>query len=131
MRWQPDHPPLNPNALGPLAPELVLVEYQGPRVYACRGRAGGLLFAYQCDEDGVVWRYTVVPCSDRQLARFVSGELTVAQMLSSRSGWVADIRDGADIESVWEVAPTALPDCYRPTSNPPQSLQQNQGGTQS
>ncbi|MBN9520974.1 hypothetical protein J0H58_21040 [bacterium] len=114
MKWQASHPPLDSEALGQLAPESVLVEYDGLRMFTCRDRSSRLLFAYQCDQEGDLWRYTVAPCSEKQLSRFIAGELTIVQMLSVPWGWVVDIRDGSDIESIWEVDPTALPDDYRP-----------------
>jgi len=113
--WVPNYPPLANDPLGPLTPEQVLVEYDGLRMFTSRDLSSRLLFAYQCDQEGKLWRYTVVPCSDRQLKLFEKGELTIVQMLTQPWGWVVNILDGSDVESIWGVDPTSLPDEYRPS----------------
>ena len=114
MIWTATNPQCDASVLGSLAPERVLVEYEGPRIFTCRNRDGMLLFVFQCDEDGDLWRYTVVPCSNRRLEQFISGMLTIVQMLAQPWGWVVDIRDGEVVEAAWEIDPITLPGEYRP-----------------
>lgn len=89
----------------------------GPRIFITRNSAGNLLFAYQCDQSSDLWRYLLVPCSDLRLAQFSEGKISIVQMLNQPWDWVADIRDGSDIESMWVVDPAVLPDDYRPQPN--------------
>ena len=117
MLWQPEHDTRNASELGAIAPERVLVEYDGIHVFTFRDLANKMLLAYHCDEDDAgVWRYTIVPCSETTLNRLIAGQQSIVSALAQSWGWIADISEG-EVKSLWEVDPTSLPDDYRPQPN--------------
>jgi hypothetical protein len=90
MLWEVKGRPLSPTFLGDVQPETVLFEYEGPRSFLARDPQGGLLFAHQCGESNDVWRYAVVPFSDRLAQALENGRLDLRGALDQPRIWIVD-----------------------------------------
>ncbi len=94
MLWKADGNELKPDYLGPLIPDRVLFEYEGPRSFLTRDSDGELLFAHQCGEVENTWRYAVVPFSDRLVEALEAGRLDLRTALDQPRLWLVDIGSG-------------------------------------
>ncbi len=116
MMWiPPSEPVVDRHRFPHFKPERIIVEYDGPRVFTLRDAHGGLCLAYQCDELDDLWRFTVVPTSDRLVEHFVVGRLSVAEMLDQPWGWLVDA-DNDGVRRAWAIDPFTLPQSYQPIS---------------
>ena len=96
-------------SLGPLTPEEVLYEFDGPRLFTARSPDGDLLLAYLCDADEARARFVVVPTDPSIVSQLQDGALPVRDALSRAPLWLVDLEPQGVVE-VLETAPADLPD---------------------
>ena len=89
--WTSKGKPVDAQPLGDLKPRTVLWEWEGPRLFTCVDAAGKLLLAHQCDEEGGLARFLVVPFSEELLKSVQTDELTIREALNHQRAWLATV----------------------------------------
>jgi hypothetical protein len=112
--WTPNTTEHDSSLLGDLAPEKILLEYEGPRMFTARDPGGKLLLVYQCDEEGVNWRYLVVPFTESRLEDLESGRASIVQALNQPRAWFVDVDVCENTRVVREADVALLPPNYLP-----------------
>lgn len=116
MLWEAKGSECSPESIGSMIPERVLFEYEGPRTFLSRDPDGELLLAHQCGESDAVWRYVVVPFSDRLVAEIEEGRLDLHAALDQPRLWIADIGSGGKVIRCVKSTLLAVPEKCLPRS---------------
>src|SRR5262245_28550919 len=72
-------------------PVKVLYDFDGPKIFTCKARSRDLFLAFQCDEEGEVTRFLVVPFSEDLERRLTEGKMNVRDALTRLPSWVFDL----------------------------------------
>jgi hypothetical protein len=96
-----------------IAPDSVLYDFDGPRIFTLKSKAG-LLLAYLCDEDENSSRFVLAPTSDRVVSDLESGNQSVRDALDQPWIWIADVDSTGKPTSITrsqinELPPECLP----------------------
>ena len=108
MMWTVDGSPVPPSWLA-LEPERVLYEFDGPKIFTCRGQMGELFLAYLCSEDQSAMRYLVVPFTDNLLRGLTAGDLPLQTALTQNRSWLFDVGNDWRPLRCWQIDGSRVP----------------------
>lgn len=100
-----------------LTPELVIDEYQGPRIFTLRSSDGDHLLAYQCGEDDEIDRYLIVPANDSLINNLLQNQISIREaLLKPVWAWIVDRSKDGRISNLLKIDTADLPDDALPYS---------------
>jgi hypothetical protein len=92
-----------------LEPVRVLYEYDGPRIFTCKGAAGNLLLAYLCSEDRTRRRFLLVPFDTGLEQQLPSGRIDLRSALTRSPTWIVDVGNDWRPLTMWAVVVNDVP----------------------
>ncbi|MEX0713988.1 MAG: DUF6575 domain-containing protein [Pirellulales bacterium] len=107
--WTIAGKPIDPARFRPFEAVDVLYEFDGPRVFTMYDAEGELNLAYWSDENETVYRYVVVPTTEKILDSLRKGSLSVFDALNQPRCWLCDISPNGDISQCQRVDFEAIP----------------------
>lgn len=116
MSWRIEAPLSDSTIFGRLLPERVLNEFDGPKIFTTRDIKNNLFLAFWCDEDedSGMARFIVAPTNEKIVCQVDSGDRQVRSAILPPQVWVADVDLNGDVESVWQLSSTEIPEDYLP-----------------
>lgn len=109
MKWEPAGASHPIEFFGAFAPEEVLYDFDGPRIFTIRSRHGGLLLVFQCDEDEAASRFVAVPCDAELVDALKQGRRSVRDALTQPWTWLLDQPHGQPLQSAWRAHLDTIP----------------------
>jgi hypothetical protein len=114
MTWPPHDPSreLALDALGDLAPEEILYEFDGPCIFTARAPSQALLLAYLIEEidDESLLRYLVTTTSPSTVRELREGLIPIRQALTRGSMWLADLSFSLAPQRIFAIEADELPE---------------------
>jgi len=107
--WEPKGKIIDKKALGSLAPEEVLFEYEEPLTFVAEDPEGHLLLAHCVGCDRGASRYLVAASSRTVIEDLKAGRSDVLGALRQPRCWIADIGPSGAVESLWAVDFESVP----------------------
>ena len=101
--WEPKGKRIDNKALGSLAPQEILFEYEEPLTFVAEDPEGHLLLAHCVGGDRGVSRYLVAASSRTITEDLKAGRSDVLGALRQPRCWIADIGSSGAVESLWAV----------------------------
>lgn len=91
------------------APEEMLYEFGGPRIFTLRDDDDELCLAYWCDADDEVDRFIVVSTSAATVSSLKTGRTSVRQALDQPRCWLCDLDRANHVRACWRVEFSDIP----------------------
>ena len=101
--------------LGPLKPERILFEFDGPRTWLANDPEGELLLLHQCGESPDAAQFFVVPFSETLVHALEAGDIDLRDALDQPRLWIAEF-DRSGVRKLVRSSFAKLPNDWIPES---------------
>ena len=112
--WEPKGKIIDNNALGSLAPQEVLFEYEEPLTFVAEDPEEQPLLAHCLEGDRGVSRYLVAASARFIIEDLKAGRIDVLGALRQPRCWIADLGLSGTVESLWTVDFESVPKSVLP-----------------
>jgi hypothetical protein len=107
--WKVTGKPIDAGLFKPFEPVEVLYEFEGPRTFTHKDRAGQLCMAHWCDADRDLNRFIIVPFTSKLVHKLKTGAITLCDALDQPRVWLLDLAHSGEVREAWSVELSDLP----------------------